>query len=143
MIAGDSHASGPQSLDVVSWGCGSQSVIERQQAPPVCPAGRSLVATVRFPDCWDGANLDSADHRSHLAYAVKVRGGRACGGPHPVALPKIVLHIRYPVPGGASVSLASGPAFTEHADFFNAWDPPTLASLVASCLAADVKCGSS
>ena len=142
VIAGDSRATGPQSLDVVSWGCGSESGIERQQAPPVCPPGRSLVATVRFPDCWDGVNLDSVDHRSHLAYAVRLRGGRACPPSHPVAVPKITFNVRYPVPGGPSVSLASGPAFTEHADFFNAWDPPTLASLVLGCLAADVKCGS-
>ncbi|MDQ6751111.1 MAG: DUF1996 domain-containing protein [Actinomycetota bacterium] len=143
LIAGDSKATGPQSLDVMSWGCGSESGIERQQAPPVCPAGRSLVGTVRFPDCWDGVNLDSPDHKSHLAYAIKVRGGRACPGSHPVAVPKITFNVRYPVPGGPSVSLASGSAFTEHADFFNAWDPPTLASLVMGCLVADVKCGSS
>lgn len=143
VIAGDSKATGPQSLDIVSWGCGSDSGIERQPAPPVCPTGRSLVGTVRFPDCWDGVNLDSGDHKSHMAYALKVRGGRACSGSHPVAVPKITFNIRYPVPGGPSVSLASGSALTEHADFFNAWDPPTLASLVVGCLVAEVKCGSS
>lgn len=31
-----------------------------------CPAG--LMVNVRFPTCWDGKNLDSPDHMSHVAY---------------------------------------------------------------------------
>ena len=27
-----------------------------------------------FPDCWDGVNLDSPDHRSHMAYADPTNG---------------------------------------------------------------------
>ena len=140
VIAGDSKATGPQSLDVVSWGCGSQSGIERQQSPPLC-SGPTLRATIRFPDCWNGRDLDAADHKSHLAYALPRRGGgRACDPGHPIAVPKLTINITYPVLGGPGVTLASGPAYTEHADFFNAWDPPTLDQLVVRCLVADVRC---
>ena len=31
-----------------------------------CPAG--IMVNVRFPTCWDGVNLDSPDHMSHVAY---------------------------------------------------------------------------
>ena len=31
-----------------------------------CAAG--LMVNVRFPTCWDGVNLDSPDHMSHVAY---------------------------------------------------------------------------
>jgi hypothetical protein len=31
-----------------------------------CPAG--MMVNVRFPTCWDGVNLDSPDHMSHVAY---------------------------------------------------------------------------
>lgn len=31
-----------------------------------CPAG--IMVNVRFPTCWDGRNLDSPDHMSHVAY---------------------------------------------------------------------------
>lgn len=31
-----------------------------------CPAG--IMVNVRFPTCWDGKNLDSPDHMSHVAY---------------------------------------------------------------------------
>lgn len=31
-----------------------------------CPAG--IMANQRFPTCWDGVNLDSPNHRDHVAY---------------------------------------------------------------------------
>jgi hypothetical protein len=31
-----------------------------------CPAG--VMVNVRFPTCWDGVNLDTPDHMSHMAY---------------------------------------------------------------------------
>jgi hypothetical protein len=37
-------------------------------AIPTCPAGSYLSAKIIFPGCGDGMNLDSADHRSHMAY---------------------------------------------------------------------------
>jgi len=33
-----------------------------------CPDG--LRAQVFFPSCWDGKNLDSPDHKSHVSYPV-------------------------------------------------------------------------
>ena len=27
-----------------------------------------LEMSMKMPNCWDGVNLDSADHRSHVAY---------------------------------------------------------------------------
>lgn len=31
-----------------------------------CPVG--IMVNQRFPTCWDGVNLDSPDHMSHMAY---------------------------------------------------------------------------
>src|SRR4029453_13133129 len=39
------------------------------EAIPNCPAGTKLGVVSYAPSCWDGKNLDSADHRSHMAYA--------------------------------------------------------------------------
>jgi hypothetical protein len=80
---------------------------------------------VSFPDCWDGKRLDSASHRSHMAYSS--RG--ACAGSHPVAVPSLSLLISYPVAGGPGAELSSG-RFAAHADFVNAWDQGTFAGLV-------------
>jgi len=91
---------------------------------PACRTSNLLHMNVNFPDCWDGRRLDSADHRSHMAYA---SGGR-CPGSHPVALPMMRMMILYNAVGpGAQVS--SG-RLTEHGDFVNAWDQDALVDLV-------------
>lgn len=140
MIAGSAMADEPQGRDVTSWGCGIDSGVRPAVEVPTCPdVGRSgLRLHVRFPSCWDGANLDSADHRSHMAYPTR-RGG--CPATHPVSVPQITLLIRYPVAGGDGVELASGGVYSGHADFFNAWDESALERLVDRCLNALRHCG--
>src|SRR5690606_21523405 len=62
---------------------------------PSCASGDTLVAGVRFPQCWDGVNLDSPDHRSHMEYSHRTNPG--CPASHPVPLPEITIHVWYPV----------------------------------------------
>ncbi|MGN9836586.1 DUF1996 domain-containing protein [Nonomuraea sp. H19] len=35
---------------------------------PICPAGSELVRVFDMPSCWDGENIDSAGHRTHLVF---------------------------------------------------------------------------
>jgi hypothetical protein len=134
MIAGDAKAITPQSLRTTFWNCGALSGVRPSSTVPACPTGRrtSLRLHVTFPSCWDGQNLDSATHQSHVAYPM--RGN--CPSTHPHALPQISLIYRYPTGGGPGVALASGGQFSGHADFFNAWNQPELQRLVDSCLNA-------
>jgi hypothetical protein len=134
MIAGDSHSESPQSLRVTFWNCGAAVLVPPSSSVPTCPESRGagLRLHVTFPSCWDGSRLDSADHKSHMAYPV----AGACPASHPVAVPAISLIYRYPVSGGGDVALSSGGQYSAHADFFNAWDETTLAHLVDSCLNA-------
>jgi hypothetical protein len=106
---------------------------------PMCPEARGsfLRLHVRFPSCWDGASLDSADHKSHMAYAM----GRRCPSTHPISVPAITQIYRYPTRGGDGFTLASGNEFSAHADFVNAWRPGALRRLVDDCLNALVHCG--
>ncbi|KAI0516899.1 hypothetical protein F5B22DRAFT_605428 [Xylaria bambusicola] len=48
-----------------------------------CPAG--IMISIRFPTCWDGKNLDSPDHQSHVAYP----NGNNCPASHPVTIPQV------------------------------------------------------
>ena len=139
MIAGDATATSPQGRRVTFWSCGVMSGIPPSTTVPTCPDGRGsfLRLHVRFPNCWDGANLDSADHKSHLAYAIR----RACPSTHPVSVPAITQIYRYPTRGGEGFTLASGGQFSAHADFINAWRPRALRRLVDECLNALVHCG--
>ena len=137
IVAGDQNATSPQSLGVVSWACEDDGGAARSATAPTCAAPKSLHLLVRFPDCWDGRRLDSADHRAHMAYS----GRGACPGSHPVALPSLSLVIRYPVAGGPEVELSSRGQLTGHADFVNSWDQRALARRVAVCLNALRSCG--
>ena len=57
---------------------------------PNCGGG-TLVLQIRFPDCWDGRNLDSADHKSHMAYTVS----GICPSNYPVPVPLLEYNVRY------------------------------------------------
>jgi Domain of unknown function (DUF1996) len=134
LIAGDARATTPQDLKITYWNCGAISTVPASADVPSCPNNRaeSLRLHVNFPSCWDGQHLDSADHKSHMAYAD--RGN--CPSSHPVALPAISVIFRYPITGGSGVTLSSGGQYSAHADFFNAWRQGTLTSLVNRCLNA-------
>ena len=138
MIAGDATATSPQGGRVTFWSCGA-ALVAPSATVPSCPEARGslLRLHVRFPSCWNGRQLDSADHKSHMAYA----RSPSCPSTHPFAVPQITLIYTYPTRGGEGFSLASGGQYSAHADFFNAWNLGTLRKLVEDCLNALVHCG--
>lgn len=129
MIAGTATATAAQPLQVTSWNCKSFfERSERTSAIPACATGgrAALILHVNFPNCWDGTSLDSADHKSHLAYSVRSR----CPATHPVAVPAISLNVRYVPVNPATAELASRGQFSGHGDFVNAWNQERLQRLV-------------
>ena len=94
MIAGNPTTTKPQSTLDVAWRCNGDPGGVHFADIPNCPAGTVLQAFVSFPDCWDGINLDSADHRSHMANAKGDRG--SCPKTHPVKLPQADLRAELP-----------------------------------------------
>jgi hypothetical protein len=141
IIIGNGHAMSPEEnpqlgTDII-FKCGPGSTVDRASPPERCESG-VLVISVRFPNCWDGFRLDSTDHRSHMAYPV--RG--TCPPSHPVNLPRMESFFRYPVgTDPIDITLASGPYYTMHQDFFAAWDPSILQSLLDRCINAMLDCG--
>lgn len=85
---------------------------------------------IKFPSCWDGVRIDSADHISHMANAT----GKGCPRSHPVRVPALTVVARYPIQSVSGYRLSSGPLSTLHADFWNTWRQPGLEELVARCL---------
>ncbi|KAB1934911.1 DUF1996 domain-containing protein [Micromonospora sp. ALFpr18c] len=104
---------------------------------PVCAPGGNLIFQLVFKDCWDGKNIDSPDHKSHMGDPVN----GVCTGKYPVAVPDLSFMVNYQSLGGTGLSLASGKASSMHGDFMNAWDPAHLGGLVKSCLNQNAKCG--
>ncbi len=136
MIAGNAAAEEPQPLSIVAWGCGTG--IARAVEPPECAQDRNLRLIVTFPDCWDGDNLDSPSHKSHIAYS----SGGDCPEGYPVPIPQLQFSVEYPVWGATDdLMLSSGGLLTGHADFMNAWTPERMQMEVELCLHREVVCG--
>jgi peptidoglycan hydrolase-like protein with peptidoglycan-binding domain len=110
---------------------------------PNCAVGDKVAVEIFFPQCWDGVNLDSSDHRSHMAYA-----HNGCPSSHPVPLPELSLNISWRVEttGQArnmrlSSDMNGNPAgVTMHADFFEAWQPSIKQAFVENCLNESKDC---
>jgi hypothetical protein len=145
ILAGDMHASpsNPQatgwSPEVVRWGCGVYT--GRQNHIPACNGTLDLM--LQFPTCWDGVNLDSPDHKSHVVYS----DGGSCPSTHPKKIPNITYNIHYPVPNGTShLRLASDDyvggagGYSAHGDYMFAWNGETLTKWFNNCIKARRDC---
>lgn len=136
MVGGNAGAVGEQPLSIVAWECGVG--IERTPLPPECPGSRRLRLIITFPDCWDGAHLDSPNHHTHVAYS----SHGVCPEGYPVPVVQLQFSVEYPVTGStAGLELSSGGLNTGHADFMNGWDATKLADEVRLCLHRKVVCG--
>lgn len=62
-----------------------------------CEGGIRTVIT--FPTCWDGKNLDSPDHESHVAYpsSGNFDSGGSCPSTHPVKIPQVMYEVMWDV----------------------------------------------
>ncbi len=146
MIAGDAKSAGPGQPRAY-WGC-HENYIGHPSNIPTCPVGDRVVMMVQFPQCWDGKNLDSADHKSHMSYPVDGN----CPSTHPVAIPEISFNIYYKVTETTNSSgwrlssdmydssLPGG--YSAHGDYFEGWDRDVAEAFVKNCDTARMDCHS-
>ena len=91
-----------------------------------------LEMSMRMPNCWDGVNLDSADHRSHVAYGDSGDADSTCPSSHPVQIPQIRAFTRIkPYNGGIHVFSDGTGLF--HADYFSGWEASFLQKVLDEC----------
>lgn len=167
MIAGTASTlpGNAQAFTVARWHClswQSSDGANPRWSPsiPECRLPDQVRFDLFFPSCWNGRDLDSPDHKSHMAYPV-VGAGRntaSCPSSHPVPVPRVSYHYSFPVlPGNAdrtartstgwrlaSDNFAVGGAvaggWSLHGDWFNGWHPEVLQALITSCLHAGLDC---
>ncbi|WP_100643151.1 DUF1996 domain-containing protein [Alteromonas facilis] len=167
MIAGNSKTMPGMEQDsaIVRWHCQSWGSSDAQNprwsaSIPECEAPDRVRMDIFFPSCWDGVNLDSDDHQSHLAYPADQGGqlGMACPESHPVPIIRVSFHYAFGVtpevydPATKSsagwrlasdmyeVSENSPGGLSLHADWFNAWQPEILQTIIDICIQGQLDC---
>jgi hypothetical protein len=171
MIAGNSNATRAED-SLADYACVNESATNYLtglgKVIPVCArstTGRRndgyIRVRVTFPNCWDGVNLDSPDHKSHMAYANaghKDANGRwyypenRCPTTHPIPVPEVSeifdFEVTDAVNGTNNWRLSSDnyPTTTRgglslHADWVNGWDESIMNRIVKNCLNKSIDCG--
>ena len=146
IIVGNANATSPGQNEGLASGkiifkCGPGSGTNLPNPPPSCTSGL-MVISMTFPNCWDGKNLDSPDHKSHMKYP-------PCTASHPIPIPRVESFWRYPVPKTGPIGVVTlaaenntrRPWWTTHGDFFMAWVPPAFGFLMTHCILAGTDCG--
>jgi len=120
-----------------------------------CEAGDDLMFSVFFPQCWDGKNLDSPNHKDHMAYVshrpVAPPNDFYCPATHPVAIPDITVNVHYTVLPTDDLSkwrLSSdnypfngkNAGYSAHSDYVEGWDRGLIESIVKNCINAKKDC---
>ena len=165
MIAGD-HMGRPgmeQDTAIVRWHCQSWNSSDATNprwstSIPECVAPDRLRMDIFFPSCWNGSDLDSADHKSHLAYPVSSGNRTVCPSSHPVPIMRVSYHYAWGVlpdvydPATRSTrgwrlasdsydaSQSSPGGMSLHGDWFNAWHPEALKAVLDFCIKGGLDC---
>lgn len=135
-----------------AWSCTGFENRQLTDRYPICPQGSSLVRTSSFQSCWDGRtlNIDSANHRAHVAFADRRTGACPTGFK---AIPQLVQRLVYDVKApslndnGKTSPFYAVDGFpeqmhkpiTDHGDFINVFDDSLMNQLV-QCVNTGRKC---
>ncbi|MFI0963634.1 DUF1996 domain-containing protein [Streptomyces sp. NPDC021080] len=131
------------------WSCtGFENKVQLTQQYPICPRGSTVVRTFAFQSCWDGVNADSANHRTHVAFA-DAQGNCANGFKAiPQLTMRLVYNFRAPTLTNGQIKNAYAvdgfpeqlhkPA-TDHDDFINVFDDALMNKMV-TCINNGQRC---
>ncbi|MEU3251835.1 DUF1996 domain-containing protein [Streptomyces sp. NPDC006997] len=131
-----------------AWSCTGFEDRQLRDKYPICPQGSQVVRTANFQSCWDGQNIDSANHRDHVAF---VQEDGSCPEGFQ-AIPQLQVRLVYDVPAPtiengqirAPFAVDGFPEqlhkpITDHNDFINVMDED-LMNRVVECINSGEDC---
>ena len=120
---------------------------------PNCNVGDRMTYHIDFPQCWDGVNLDSPDHESHMAareFISHTSIEMHCPATYPIRIPAIAFNINYDSKVANQMlkwRLASDNypsttvgGYSAHADWVNGWDEQLFATVIKGCIQSRLDC---
>lgn len=111
----------------------------------VCVIGSWLHWGMDFPNCWDGINVDTPDHRAHVGYS----HGALCDPSQPKVFPAISIQVftrvdqafldhKWRLSSDEMATTCAGAAVTAgctlHADYWEAWSPNVRSTFYQICI---------
>jgi hypothetical protein len=139
------------------------SLVELAKVCPMSSTNVRIAMIITAASCWDGVNLDSADHRSHVVYSQRnpSTGIKACPATHPYQLPGFKILASFNInpdfyadlnADGTWAGTYNGwhlssdkmnklmPGKSVHADWFGGWDDTVLKTWHDNCIDKLLSC---
>jgi hypothetical protein len=138
IITGNARVGGAEPN--AGWTCTGFENRELTDKYPLCPRGSRVVRVFNFQSCWDGQNIDSANHRTHVTFPQA--DGSCPQGFQPI--PALEHRLVYNVPRGPNYAVDGFPEelhkpITDHSDFISLMNEQQMQQVV-DCINSGRRC---